>query len=131
MARRWTEDEIQYLSDNMGYRNHSQLSERLGRSSWAIKLKQHRLGLRFMDNVYTRTILSEELGVSRKRIGYWQKKGWLNGKKTEWSWYYGQKPWMFKEEDVVTFLKAHCNLFPNNGIPNRYFRNIVQKSLDK
>lgn len=129
MARRWTGQELEYLSDNAGYLNHDQLAKGLRRSRWAVKHKQFRMGIKFIDNVYTYTLLSSELGRNRRRIRLWYERGWLKGTRADWSCCYGKRPMLFREEDVAEFLREHCDLFPHNGIPNRYFSNIVQKAL--
>lgn len=131
MAKRWTEEELQYLSDNVGYLNHEQLSKKLHRSWWSVKLKQHRMGIRFIDNVYTYSLLSEELGRNRRRIKLWYERGWLKGARADWAWAYGKRPMLFREEDVVAFLSVHCDLFSDNRIPNRYFHNTVESALSR
>lgn len=128
MARRWTEDELEYLCEHAGYLNHDELGVRLGRSRWAVKLKQQRIGLRFIDNVYTYSLLSRELGRSRSRIRLWHERGWLKGTRAGWAWSYGKRPMLFREKDVLSFLRAHCGLFRNDEIPNRYFSNVVREA---
>ena len=105
--------------------NHQQLSRHLGRSITAIKLTQHRHGIRFLDNFYTYTILAAELGRSRTGVRKWQARGWLAGRKAAWTTYYGKTPMIFREEDVIKFLKGHYSLFNPRRIPNRFFANIV------
>jgi len=126
LAMRWTEQELEYLSDNVGFLNHEELSTRLGRSTGAVKNMQHRSRIRFLDNVYTYTSLAPELGRSRTILRKWYNRGWLVGRRATWKIYYGKTPMLFREDDVVKFLKSHYRLFKKpREMPNRYFANIV------
>lgn len=125
MAKRWTAKQLEYLADNAGTMNHKELSKNLGRSINAIKLAQHRNGIHFRDNVYTYTCLSAELGRSRTILRKWYRRGWLVGRPATWTTYYGKRPMLFLENDIVKFLKKHYMLFKPRSMPNRYFANIV------
>ena len=132
MAARWTSKEIELLSDRAGLDNYNTLSKRLGRSKNAIKLFRCRNRLpRFYDTFYSYTLLAKELGKSRRTIRWYHQKGWLSGKKASWRSFYGNRPMIFTEDNIVSFLRKHYLLFDWRKIPNRFFRNIVRECVGK
>lgn len=125
---RWTEEEIEYLHDNIGLQSYEELSKTLNRSKEAIELFRCRHKLpKLLDNVYTFKILSKELGKSKSSIRKYYYKGWLKGKRASWTYLYKNAPIIFLEEHIVKFLRAKYYLFTKYQIPNPYFRNIVKK----
>lgn len=132
MVQRWTEAELEFLSDHAGRLNNKDMARKLNRTEWAVKLKRCRLGLpTFFDNVYTYTILSQELGRSRRRIRLWVQRGWLKGRLATWKARYGKTPFLFTEDNIVSFLKEHYDLFNPRCIPNPFFGRIVERCQNK
>lgn len=131
MTNRWSDDDIQFLSENAGIKNHEELSKELNRTVRAIRIKQVQLNIRFLDNIYTYTTLSNELGVHRKTIRIWFNKGLIKGRKANWTTYYGQRPMIFLEEDIIKFLKKYCGMIDEKRINNVFFKNVVIKAKNK
>lgn len=128
---KWTEDEVQYLHDNLGIMGYNELSQNLGRSKNAIKLYRCRHKLpTFYDNIYSYNLLSDELGRSRKTLRKYHRRGWLKGKVASWSCKWGKHPMIFLEKDIVAFLRKHFSRFDWRKIPNLYFRNVVKSCVE-
>lgn len=132
MAPRWTEREIDYLSDHVGLMNYTELSMRLKRSPNALKLQRYRRKLPTFHNgdYYSYTLLSRELGRSRASIRKYHRRGWLVGRKATWKACFGNYPVIFLEEHIVAFLRKFYYLFDWRKIPNLYFRNIIRECQD-
>lgn len=130
MSARWTEQEMEYLSDQVGILSYSEMAKRLGRSENAIKLQRCRRKLpTFFDgNYYSCTLLARELGRTRASIRKYYKKGWLTGKRATWKALFGNYPLVFLEEHIVSFLRKFHYLFDWRKVPNLYFSNIVKKA---
>ena len=124
MSSRWSTEELDYLSNKLGLRTHSQIAKRLRKTTLAVKMKATREGYTYYDNFYSYKLLSEELGVSRTTLRKYVSKGLLQGRKAEWKSVYGHNPMIFTEEDIVTFLRGCNGTFANRKIPNDYFRNV-------
>ena len=129
MATRWTEQELEYLSDNIGILSYAELSKKMKRSESAIKLCRCRRKLpTFYDgNYYSYTLLARELGRSRTSIRKYHRKGWLVGRAATWKARFGNCPLIFLEEHIVSFLQTFHHLFDWRKIPNLYFRNVVKE----
>ena len=129
MSARWTEREIEYLSDHIGLLSYTELSKKLGRSENAIKLYRcrHKLPTFHNGDYYSATLLAQELGRSRTSVRKYHRKGWLVGRKATWIAKYGKHPLIFLEEHIVAFLRKFHHLFDWRKIPNLYFRNIVKE----
>lgn len=126
-GRPWTQQELDFINDNIGFLSYEQLAKRLNRSPIAIEIIRIRRKLpRFYDNVITTGILSQELGKSRSTVRKYVRKGWIKCKRADWKGRFGKQPLLYKEKDIVSFLKNHCELFNYRRIPNRYFANIVK-----
>ena len=128
VAARWTEQEIEYLSDHVGILGYAELARKMGRSESAIKLCRCRRGLPTFHNgdYYSCTMLAQELGRSRASIRKYYRKGWLVGKRATWIARFGKRPLVFVEKHIVAFLKKFNYLFDWKKIPNLYFRNVVK-----
>lgn len=128
-GRYWTEDEIEFVHDNIGFLSYRELSKSLiDRSPEAIESCRCRHNLpRYYDNVLTTGLLAKELGKSRGAVRKWLKHGWIKCKRAEWKARFGHRPLLYKEQDIVSFLKNHFELFNYRRIPNRYFANIVKE----
>jgi len=128
LVRAWTDTEAEYVEDYAGYLSNAEMAQHLNKSENAIKLWRCRHGCTtFFDNVFTYTLLSRELGRSRSRIRVWVERGWIVSKRATWKAKFGKCPMLFKEEDIVKFLRMHHTIFDSKQIPNRYFRNIVRE----
>ena len=108
---RWTEEEIEYLTDNVGILDYKTLSQKLGKSTIAIKEYRcvHKLP-RFYDTFYSYTLLARELGRSRSTIRKYYSRGWLVGRKATWTYRYNKHPMIFTDENITQFLKEHHDL---------------------
>ena len=127
-GRAWTEAELEFIHDNIGFLSYRELSRELKRSPSAIESCRRRHGLpSYYDNVISTGILAIELGKSRGAVRKWVNHGWIKCKRAEWRARFGNKPLLYKEQDIVSFLKEHFKLFNYRLIPNRYFRNIVEE----
>lgn len=130
--RNWTEQEIEYLHDFAGIYSIKELSYKLGRSEVAIKVFRYRHKMpSFWDNVYTYTILSEELNRSRTVLRRWLERGWITGKRASYSSRFGKKAMLFQYDDVIRFLKEYYKLFADKMPNNLYLKNIVKQELKK
>jgi hypothetical protein len=134
MARRWTTQELEFISDHLGFLHYSEIANQLeDRTTVAVKERARRSGMSLFDNPYTYTLLSQELGVSRNTLRKWHKSKLLSGKRASWRCKNGlahAPPMLFKEEYIVTFLKGNASYFKGRRIPNPYFRNIVSSVLN-
>lgn len=127
MAKRWTDRDIQILSDKIGLLSYSELSKKLGRSENAIKLYRARNNMPTLyDNFYSASMLAQELGKPRTTIRKYHRLGWLKGDHATWSNGIYKKPLMFIEQDIIAFLIEHRDLFNWRLVPNIYFRNIIK-----
>lgn len=128
MVSRWTEQELEYLADNVGIRSYAELAKKLKRSENAIKLCRCRKKLPTFHNgnYYSCTLLAQELNRSRTSIRKYYRRRWLVGKKATWKARFGKQPLIFLEEHIVAFLKKFSYLFDWRKIPNLYFRNVVK-----
>jgi len=73
----WSEEDLQYLSDTYGLIPNKELAERLHRSEVAMLGRAGKLHIRATDNFYTASELARTLGIGRKPIENWVRKGWL------------------------------------------------------
>ena len=130
MASHWTEQELEYLADNVGILSYAEMARRLKRSENAIKLCRCRRKLPTFHNgsYYTCTLLSQEIGRSRTSIRKYYRNGWLVGKEGTWKAKFGKRPLIFLEEHIVAFLRRFSHLFEWRRIPNLYFRNVVKEA---
>jgi biotin operon repressor len=128
MAARWSEQEIEYLADQIGLLSYEELSKKLNRSKEAIKHHRCLMKLPMLrtGNYYSCTLLAKELGRSRASIRKYYRKGWLVGKQATWKALFGNQPFIFLEEHIVDFLRKFNYLFDWRKIPNLYFRNVVK-----
>ena len=135
MAVVWSEKETEFLSDNAGILGFEELRSCLSakhplkkrRSKQAIKAHAKRKKIRFHDNFYSYSLLSQELGRARNSLRIYYKRGWIKGKKASWKSVYGKCPMIFIEEDIVKFLQERYYIFDYKKIPNKYFSNIVKE----
>ena len=127
----WTDEEIQYLLDNCGLISNHKMAHKLGRTRASIRGRLYRSGVSIFDNFYSATLLGKELNRNKATVMQWYRKGWLKGRVADWGQGYRNPPMIFVEEDIVTFLKGHCELFTGHKIPNTYFKNIVSGSSEQ
>ena len=128
--RIWSDNEVEYLQDYYGIKDPEKIASYLHRKPSAIITKAHKLRIRQSDAFYNYYALAEELGRCRLTLRKYYEKGWLKGKKAPCISYYGLQQMVFREKDIVKFLKSHYRLFEIRKlgkIKNRYFRNIVKE----
>lgn len=127
----WSDRELDYMATHIGILSPEQIAAKLGRTPTAVRVKQHRLRIRFCDNFYCYTTLAAELGRTRTIVRKWYRRGWLSGRPAPWSTSYGTVPMVFLEPDIVDFLRVHYRLFDSKKVPNRYFANVVRECYDR
>ena len=126
--RNWTEKEIEFLHEKAGRYSISELAKKLGRSENAVKLYRTRHKMpKVWDNVYTYTLLAQELNRTRRVVRKWVERGWLKGKRSTYAFTYGKRAMLFKYNDIIEFLKRYYHLFTDKPPANRYFYNIVKE----
>jgi hypothetical protein len=132
VARRWTEKELDYLANHVGIMNYKALARKLNRSEEAVKLCRcrHRMPSFYDGDYYSSSMLAREIGRSRRIIMKYYRRGWLLGKQATWKARFGQRPYLFTEDNIVAFLEGHFQLFDWRKMPNPYFRNIVKGLYD-
>jgi hypothetical protein len=81
------------------------------------------------ENVYTYTVLSQELNRCRKTVRKWVERGWLVGKWSDKAFIYGKKAMLFQYDDIVNFLKKYFRLFIDKLPENPFFRNVVKERI--
>lgn len=130
--RRWTEAEVEYISDNCGFITNKDLAVQLGRTHKSIKAKLGKLGISVYSNFYTARLLGHELNRNHKTVMKWYYKGLLNGELSKLERGLLNNAMIFKEKDIVSFLNNHYSKFEYDyrKIPNLYFRNIVKGKLN-
>ena len=127
MATRWTDDELQYLTNNCGIVCNRKIAKKLGRTHKAIQVKLHKLGISVFSNFYTARLLAQQLGKTHRTIMNWYRRGYLTGELAEFGRGYLKTPMIFLEEDIVIFLQKHYQLVKCENIEHPYFRNIVKE----
>lgn len=134
MGRRWTEEEDQFMADNIGVLSYEEISVKIDRSIDAMKNYRcvNRLPSFFNHpNSYSYTVLSKELGKTRKWLRKCYKAGLLKGKQGKWYALWGHFPMVFLEKDIVDFLKECCWLIDPAKVTNLYFKNVVLTTREK
>ena len=131
--RYWTDDEIDFVSDNLGYITVDEIADKLNRTRTSIKGIRYRAKLKTFGNFYTCRMLGRELGVNHTTVSKWIKQGLLHGKPADWHMGYFKPCYILTETNIVKFLKKHGHIFHTSpqlkykSIPNKYFRNIVNE----
>ncbi len=101
----WSEEALQYLSDNYGLIPNEMIALHLRRSVTSIPLIANRkLHLNLTDNFYTASELARTLGLlNSNTIVGWVRNGWLKGQSNFCG--KGKWLWCFVEEDIVECLR--------------------------
>lgn len=126
MARRWDEEELEYLESKCGLLSNKEIAKNLNRSHRAIRQKLSKRNISIYDNFYTATVLSKELNRHHSTVMKWYHKGWIKGRLSNVKRGFLHSPMIFTEKNIVKFLKEKWYLFDHKDIPNRYFSNIVK-----
>jgi hypothetical protein len=80
------------------------------------------------DNFFSFRVLCKELNKCNTTVHKWVKRGWIKYELASFKGVYGKHPMMFKEHDIVQFLKEHYTHFDPAKIKNPYFKNIVREA---
>jgi len=130
--RAWTENEFEYLHDNLGIKSYSEIAQYLKRTKKSVLLKAQRCNISVYDNIYAFLSLSKDLGVSVFVLRKWYLQGYLPGRQATWSRKRGHTvdyPIIFTEDNVLYLLRKHPGIvvavLGDTLIPNRYFRNSL------
>lgn len=130
--KRWTEEELNYLSAKYGLAKDSTICRNLQRSPNAIVEKaKRRLNANRKLNFYCAGELARALGVpcSKTIIG-WAEAGWLRVRRSVVQ-AGPTRAWIFREKNVVTFLKKMPWLFNPKAMPEHFFRSVVRAEYER
>jgi len=130
--KRWTGEELEYLSNKYGLVKDATICRHLQRSPNAITIKaQRRLHSNRKTNFYSGYELARALGVPcSKTIMNWASAGWIRVRKSVVR-QGAFRAWLFREKHVVAFLKAMPWLFDPKKMPEHYFRSIVRAEYER
>lgn len=130
--RNWTEKEIDFMNDFAGILSIDEMARKLRRTRNAVVLYRTRHKMPYVwDNVYSYSLLAEELNRTRRVLRKWVGRGWLVGRRATYASKFGKKAMLFQYDDIVCFLKEHYELFKDKMPNNVYFRNVVLRRLEK
>jgi len=131
MNRKWTEEETEFIANNYGIQEMKTLVETTGRSEPSIRCKMHAEKISIFDNYYSANLLAKELGVCHGTIMKYYHKRLIRGKKSNRNMGYTNPPMIFKEENIVNFLREHENIIDIRKIQHPYFKNIVVEERER
>lgn len=102
-GRRWTEEELTFLEENISSKTVAQIAKLLGRSFASVNIKLNRMGLYGFEkstDLLTMNQLCIMMGVEHRTvIKKWKAKGLHIGKRGNYL--------VIRQEDLIKFLKAH------------------------
>lgn len=101
-GRKWTEEELSVLETMIGTFTVETIAKRLGRSFNAVNMKLNRMGLVGFEkstDLLTMNQICIMLGVQRRTIDRWQKKGLHIMRKSNYR--------VVKQQELARYLKEH------------------------
>lgn len=124
----WSEEDLQYLRQNLGILSDEELSTTLGRSAAAIHvISVRKLKIKRTENIYTSTKVAKLLGITcPKTIVNWIDHGWLKAKRAPYCQGLNQV-WSIDFENIVACLRLYPWLANRTKMPEHYFKELVQK----
>lgn len=130
--KRWTQEELDYLGGKYGLISDRAICRNLQRSPNAITIAAIRkLHSNRKMNFYSGYELARALGVPcSKTIINWASAGWIQVRKSVVR-QGAFRAWLFREENIVKFLRERPWLFDLKKMPEHYFRSIVQAEYDR
>jgi len=130
--KRWTDAELEYLSNKYGLVSDRTISRHLQRSPNAARIVVIRkLHSNHKMNFYSARELARSLGVpDSKTIMNWALAGWIPVRKSIVR--AGDfKAWLFRDKNIVRFLREKPWLFDPQKMPEHYFRSIVRAEYER
>lgn len=130
--KRWTEDELEYLSNKYGLISDRAICRHLQRSANAIRIAAIRkLHSNRKMNFYSGHELARTLGIPcSKTIISWVEVGWLKARRSP----VRQGPfraWLFQDKNIIAFLHTRPWLFNPKKMPEHYFRSIIREEYNR
>lgn len=130
--KRWTEEELEYLGNKYGLVSERAICRHLQRSPDACRIIAIRkLHSNRKMNFYCGCELARALGVpDSKTIMNWALAGWIPVRKSVVR--AGEfRAWLFRDKNIVKFLREKPWLFDLTKMPEHYFRTIVQEEYNR
>lgn len=130
--KRWTEEELEYLGSKYGLVSDRAICRHLQRSLNAIRIAALRkLHSNRKANFYSACELARTLGVlDSKTIINWASAGWIPVRKSVVRAGIF-KAWLFRDKNIVRFLREKPWLFDPTKMPDHYFRSIVRGEYER
>ena len=130
-GKNWTEEELEYLAAKYGLLYDRTICRHLQRSPNAITITAKRkLNSNRKMNFYSACELARVLGVpDSKTLMNWALAGWIIVRKSV----VRQGPfraWLFRDKNIVKFLREKPWLFDPKKMPEHYFRSIIQQEYE-
>jgi hypothetical protein len=131
-VRYWTQDDLDYLGENLGTISDKAICKHLGRSINAIHIQcVRKLGINHKVNIYTAREAAKILGVAcSKTITAWMRRGWIEGKKSSIRCGSGLM-WYFTYEAIKKFCRTRPWMLKPTKMEESYFRSIVKEEYVK
>ncbi len=130
--KRWTEEELEYLGNKYGLVSERAICRHLQRSPDACRIIAIRkLHSNRKMNFYCGRELARALGVpDSKTIMNWALAGWIPVRKSVVK--AGKfRAWLFRDKNIVKFLREKPWLFDLAKMPEHYFRTIVREEYER
>jgi hypothetical protein len=102
---RWTEEETQYLLDNIHKKSLKQLGQALNKTPISVRVKCQSMKLSRVKHVDGYNITEVGLGIGRDRTAVLRlaEKGWLKGKRQGKN----AREWNFNDKNIRTFILSY------------------------
>lgn len=120
-SRRWTQSEIESLSDLAGIQSKSAIARKLRRSYWAVKAQcaKHNICSR-VSSGYSRADVEYLLGVGSRSVRKWIQLGWLKIQQDR-----------ITEPGMIKFLREHPEEYRLNRVDETWFKGLLFPSLGR
>ncbi|HEX8221816.1 MAG TPA: helix-turn-helix domain-containing protein [Chloroflexia bacterium] len=129
---RWTEEDVEILTERFGLITDAWLARILGRTKKAIRVKAQRLKLYRTANFYTATDVARIFGVNHSHIVRWIAAGLISARKINKGAGKGS-PWVITQEAVEAFIQQYPAKYDHRRIDwvtNRYYRDLANLYVD-
>ena len=129
---RWTQDDIEILTERFGLITDTWLARVLGRTQKAIRVKARKLKLYRTANFYTATDVARIFGLNHSHIVRWIGAGLLSARKINKGAGKGC-PWVITQEAVEAFIQQYPRKYDHRRIDwvtNRYWRDLANLYVD-
>jgi hypothetical protein len=129
---RWTEEDVELLTERFGLITDAWLARVLGRTQKAVRVKALRLKLYRTANFYTATDVARIFGLSHSHIVRWIAAGLISARKINKRAGKGC-PWVITQEAVEAFIQQYPAKYDHRRIDwvtNRYYRDLANLYVD-